>query len=501
MLNSTFVARATSLLTILLAPAASAATYYVAPTGDPESAGTSRDSPGEFLEVLERLEPGDEVVLLDGVYPYQETIMLSRSGAPGEPITFRADEGAVPGFRGRGVEPDMGAIAAANDIGHLVFEGLWFEEWGSGGIELDWYQRGCHDITIRYCVADSNGRNGFAPYNARNVTLEYNISSRNGYRPESWSSNFNLWANKGDVVVRGNVAFHGVDTSSHQTDGNGYILDLTLDEADALFENNIGFANGGACIAITDSGNATLVGNTCFDNAQAIERLDELSFVDTCRGDVDGIDVGERGWTFSGLSFRNNVLVPAAGKPGVRTSSSCSTPDFVQEDNLITNDEQIFFDAQAADFRPRPAGPLLDRVAPAGTFDSDIGFDPKCLKKETDPAKLRYSWWTHAPDLEYVRSIGGIRNCFEPRPRPHGDRQDLGAYELSPDDCADAAPCDAVGDDPGRPQSDSSSGGCSVSGTAERAPLGILGVFALLGLCWRRARATQHRRAPTARAR
>src|SRR5690606_36498317 len=98
---------------------------------------------------------------------------------------------------------------------------------------------------------------------------------------------------------------------------------------------------GGACIAITDSGNAMLVGNTCFDNAKAIEHLDELSFVDTCRGDVDGIDVAGRGWTFSGLSFRNNLLVPAAGKPGIRTITSCSAPEFTQENNLITEDTQV----------------------------------------------------------------------------------------------------------------------------------------------------------------
>lgn len=481
---------------LLVAPAASAATYYVAPDGDPTSDASSRDAPGEFLEVIERLEPGDEVVLMDGVYPYQETTMLSRSGEPGAPITFRADEGAVPVFRGRGVEPDMGAIAAANDIGHLVFEGLWFEEWGSGGIELDWYQRGCHDITIRYCVADSNGRNGFAPYNAHNVTLEYNIASRNGYRPDSWSSNFNLWANKGEVVVRGNVSFHGVDTSSHQTDGNGYILDLTLDEAQALFENNIGFANGGACIAITDSGNATLIGNTCFNNAKAIERLDEFGFVDTCRGEVDGVDVAERGWTFSGLSFRNNVLVPSQeGKPGFRTSSGCSTPQFTEQDNLITYDPHVFFDAEAADFRPRPSSPLVDRVEPEGAHGSDIGFDPNCIKLETDPAKRRYPWWTHAPDLDYIRSIGGIRHCFAPRSRPHGARQDLGAYELLSEDCVDAGPCADEPEPPAPPKDGTErSGGCSLRSGSTPAPFAVAGLLALLAWSARRRHATKRTR-------
>jgi hypothetical protein len=94
-----------------------------------------------------------------------------------------------------------------------------------------------------------------------------------GWGPDSWSSNINLWAIRGpNNIVRGNVAFHGVDTSSNNSDGNGFILDVSLDEGSALFENNIGFLNGGACVAVCDTSGARIVNNTCFHNAQRTAR-------------------------------------------------------------------------------------------------------------------------------------------------------------------------------------------------------------------------------------
>ncbi|MFC1643346.1 right-handed parallel beta-helix repeat-containing protein, partial [Myxococcota bacterium] len=428
---------------VLAAPRISdaATTYYVGPNGEASAAGTSREAPATLGGVVGKLAPGDVVIFLDGVYLGTETTLLSQSGTASAPITFRAEDGAVPILRGQGGRVDnIGAIAASTDIGYLVFEGLWFEEWSSGAIELDWEYKGCHDITIRYCVADRNGRNGFAPYNASNVTIEYNIGSRNGYRDDSWSSNFNLWGNRGQVTVRGNVAFHGLDTSSNKSDGNGYILDLTLANARALFENNIGFGNGGACIAITDSGNATLIGNTCYNNSKDTN-TDDFNFVNTCRGDVDGVNVGQQAWTFSGLSASNNVL--SGGVKTIPGSCGGGSASYSQSNNQTgANAGAVFENADAGDFRPKAGSAIVDKVSHGSTFATDIGFDPKCIKRETDEAKKQgMSWWTHAPDLEYIQSIGGIKKCWSPRTRPQGSNQEIGAYELAVEGCTTAASC------------------------------------------------------------
>lgn len=436
-----------------------ATTYYVGPDGTASAAGTSRDAPSTPAAIVDKLAPGDVVIFLDGVYPTKETTKLTKSGTAQAPITFRADEGAIPVFRGPGETPDQGAIEAGTDVGFLVFEGLWFENWGSGAIELDWDHKGCHDITMRYNVADSNGRGGFAPYNSENALIEYNISSRNGYRSDgSWSSNINVWGTSGKVTVRGNVAFHSVDTSSNNSDGNGFIADLTLANTQTLFENNIAFGNGGACIAVTDSGNTTLIGNTCYNNNKRAPTND-FNFVNTCRaGDVDGVPVNGKGWTFSGLTMRNNLL---AG--GVKTVSSCGGSSYTQQDNA-TNASNVFMDPAAGDFRPKAGSAAVDKVAHGTTFATDIGFDPKCIKVETDSAKKHgYSWWTNAPDFDYMKKIGGIKKCWAPRNRPQGTNQELGAYELSASGCTTNAACADTD-----PCTDDS---CSPEGECKHAPL------------------------------
>jgi parallel beta-helix repeat protein len=428
-----------------------AATYYVGPSGDANVPGTSREAPTTPVAAAAKVSPGDVVIYLDGVY--KEFVLLSRAGTAEAPITFRADDGAVPIIRGNGIGENQGAINAApeGDVGHYIFEGLWFEEWGSGGIELDWANTKCHDITIRYCVADRNGRNGFSPYNSNNVTLEYNIASRNGYRDDSWSSNFNLFGVRGKVYVRGNVAFHGIDTSANKSDGNGFIIDLSLANADATFENNIAFANGGACIAVTDSGNTKLIGNTCYQNVQdAASNVQELNFVNTCRGKIDDtiIDVQGKPWTFSNLVARNNAVIYRSGKKDFATITSCGGgTTFVNENNYTSGTAEIYENPAAADFRPKAGSALVDKVAHGTTFASDIGFDPKCIKVETDESKktgngVKRAWWTHAPDIDYVKRIGGIKNCFSPRTRPQGSNQEIGAYELSTSGCTTAASCD-----------------------------------------------------------
>ena len=65
-------------------------TYYIAPTGNDASAGTSPDSPwGTFNRAWQDLYPGDTLILMDGVY-YQTLNPNQRNGEPDNPITIRA---------------------------------------------------------------------------------------------------------------------------------------------------------------------------------------------------------------------------------------------------------------------------------------------------------------------------------------------------------------------------------------------------------------------------
>ena len=99
-------------------------------------------------------------------------------------------------------------------------------------------------------------------------------------------------------------------------------------------------------------------------------------------------------------------------KDGVNTyiSSPCSGSSSLSGDNHIfsvSDGDSLFQDPEGANFRPR-SGASIDSSAAAV-----IGFDPKCIKREaSNPAPGYTDFWTHAPDLEYIRSIGGIKQCF-----------------------------------------------------------------------------------------
>ena len=99
-----------------------AATYYVAPNGSNSGAG-SIDSPwATFDHTMDHLQPGDVLVLKDGVY--KQSLNIKVSGTSGKPITIKAqtDGSAV-------VDGDF--IRTPFQIGYrnyITVEGIYFKE-------------------------------------------------------------------------------------------------------------------------------------------------------------------------------------------------------------------------------------------------------------------------------------------------------------------------------------------------------------------------------------
>ena len=60
---------------------------------------------------------------------------------------------------------------------------------------------------------------------------------------------------------------------------------------------------------------------------------------------------------------------------------------------------------------------------------TDAGFDPKCVtKKAITPIGMMAtgSWWQYSIDIDYIKSLGGVAKCFNPKAR--SGTPDLGAY-------------------------------------------------------------------------
>jgi parallel beta-helix repeat protein len=198
----------------------------------------------------------------------------------------------------------------------------------------------------------------------------------------------------------------------------GFILDTGDSLAGVNFENNISFANGGSGIAVTNSTNIKLIGNTCFNNF---------------------LDPDEK-FTYGAVSFansaaqknnfvvRNNLLVQTTGRGSIYCFASPSNfTNSVFENNFTSTNaaaNNLFMDANNADFRLRDtAASVIGKGTATGIFPTDNGFDPQCVKKVSGQGII---WWQYAPDIAYIISKGGLEHCFNPvlRKTP----VDIGAY-------------------------------------------------------------------------
>src|SRR3954469_14524005 len=254
------------LCALLASPAGAATTYYVATTGNNNNAGTSVTAPFKTIaRGATAAQPGDTVYIMRGTYT--DFINLPRSGTADAWITFSAYPGELPILEGNG--------SAATALGSATAEyirvvGLAAHNWGSG-FGNGWVDSTCSRMSngnwqFINVIADGNGINGITFYCASNVLIDQSIVSHNGAGDptKSWSSGVTLFHVYGDYtnnVVRRTVSFENIDISAHHSDGSGFILDFG--STGALFENNLGFHNGGSCIRINPPG-APLINNPCW---------------------------------------------------------------------------------------------------------------------------------------------------------------------------------------------------------------------------------------------
>ena len=138
---------------VLVSPSAGAATYVISPGGKDNNRGT-QDSPWTLARGNAAAQPGDTVVLLDGIYT-GTPIAPARSGKEGNPITYRAanagkavltESRAMPG---PSPDDDSGGPAAIflPDRSSIVIDGVSVKD--PGGRFL--YAGGASFITVQNC--------------------------------------------------------------------------------------------------------------------------------------------------------------------------------------------------------------------------------------------------------------------------------------------------------------------------------------------------------------
>lgn len=428
---------------------AHAASYYVAPTGEGEEC--TRVAPCALSRGAEVAVAGDTVYLMDGIY--DQGLAPRNSGTPDAWITFQADQCALPILQGQGegaVPDEDGNVPSgvwSSTGSYLRFVGIVSRYWDSGfanGWTGDIGDNSNGHWEIINCIGDGNGRTGMGMYSASGFTVRESIATHNGGNPTgSWSSGiqlFSVYGTSDDNIIERSVSFENYDAEKNN-DGSGFIVDQ--ETQGASFVNNIGFRNGGSCMRLTLSHNTHMSHFTCFHNAQnpmANSPTDPGEFYWTELASRDTATLTNSIAVASGSETDAEALVfpPESGLSNNLTLDSGAAPFFTDPEG--TN----------PDFRPpSTAADQVENLGAAGA-DVDIGFDPRCITQESPDAPYQQEWWIYSIDYDYIRSIGGVANCFHPKPRTGG--ADLGAYELSGEPHAFSEPGGCVPDenrDPG----------------------------------------------------
>ena len=449
---------------LLVTPRARATTYFVGPDGAGQEC--TRAAPCALGTGAELANAGDTVILLDGIY--RQPLNPEKSGTADAWITFRADDCALPIIEGDGaaaVPTAEGYLLSgvySNTGSYLRFVGIVSRYWDSG-FTNGWTGEGTTNSNghIEYinCIGDGNSRTGLVMYSAGAVTIRECISAHNGGSPtDSWSSGIQLYAVQGtpaDNVVERSVSFENVDAQKNN-DGSGFIVDEQTQGA--TFLNNIAFRNGGSCMRLTRSNNTRMINFSCYHNGQ-----NPIANSPTNPGELYFTDQQSRD-----TAIVINTLAAASGT--ATDPAAFMHPPATGVSNNVTVDSgptPFFTDPAGPNPDLRPPASAASQVENGGTPDGapsvDIGFDPKCIKRGNPNVPYQQTWWEYSIDYDYIRSIGGVAQCFHPKQRTGG--VDVGAYELSGEPHAFSAPGSCVrGPDPGDTPGGTGGSGPSGSG-------------------------------------
>jgi hypothetical protein len=398
--------------------------YYGSPTGSGNACSAA--SPCSLGTALGKVTGGVTVYLRGGTYNGSGYLAISGSGTASSWAVLSAYPCELPIV-------DLGASSAISLTGtYISIRGVAAIN-GSAGFGNKWTGGGTTnsngDLEFINCIADMNSANGIAFRSAKGVHIKQCITSHTGWSTtQSWSSGVDIFGAQGtyqDNIVEQSIAFENVDMQ-HHSDGSGFIVDDT--GTGTTFVNNIGFRNGGSCIRLTTSTGTHITNNSCYNNGLDPGAGSDPAYSQPKTPDEIFFSSSE---TTTGAVLTNNLVV-ATGQAG-DTQAIFGSNGAALGNNLTNNTNAIDFWADATgtnpDFHLKPtATSAIGKGTTTEAPSEDIGFDPKCITKKAPTGTGVQSWWLYSIDFDYIKSIGGIAQCFHPKART--GTADIGAYAL-----------------------------------------------------------------------
>ncbi len=405
-------------------------TYYVSPTGSDKNTGLSESSPLTLQKAADITNPGDTVLIMDGVYKNAsatgQVVLITRSGGPDAWITYKAYPGHFPKLQHNG----WNGILIRNGASYIEVNGL--EVIGNNAnITLKDAQlqkdNKSNPLTNGNCIIVNGAKNsnshhiriinnkvhdcgggGIGITQADYVNIEGNEVFNNAWYSVYGNSGISTYQNwrfddsqEYKMIIRNNKVYNNRQyipwiNVGKITDGNGIIIDDSRNTQNGstlgaytgrtLVANNIVFNNGGSGIHTYFSDHVDIVNNTAYLNNQSPEIKDGQIFANNS----------------SDVKILNNILY---AMPGKNVNSIWKSTDVTYDYNLYANssiipvkgnndiiiDDPLFVDALKGDFRLQSTSPAIKK-----------GFESTSLKTD-----------------------------FAGKSRPSGSRHDIGAYQYS----------------------------------------------------------------------
>jgi parallel beta-helix repeat protein len=240
-------------------------TYYVAPDGDDANPGTESQPWRTIQKAADTLVAGDTVLIKSGTYT--ETVRPANSGTADAYITYKAYPGHNPV-----VLSDWWSTFRIDGKNYIEVNGLTLTGSHFSGTGIA--PKDSHHIRIINNVVYGNGEGGIDTNERTDYLLiEGNVVFDNAFSSPYQGSGISLWKQKSwdqapgfHSIVRRNIIYGNRNGVGEHSDGNGIIVDLSLDSPAVLIENNVIFGNGGQCIDVYSSNNVVVRNNTCYYN-------------------------------------------------------------------------------------------------------------------------------------------------------------------------------------------------------------------------------------------
>jgi hypothetical protein len=397
---------------------AGATTWYVGGAGRDDASGlTVEKAFGTLQHAADQTRPGDTVLVLDGTYNVAgpaasgDVLLITRPGAPGKWITYKARDGQHPEIVSRGWNAiELGPTAAYIEIAGLTITGnnqnvsreaALARGNGKKPMPDPAYDGNCvsidgrkgtatvrpNHIRILRNVMGNCGGGGISSIQADYVTISgntvynsawYSIYGCSGISTlESWNSDDST-ATK--MVITGNRVFNNRElvpwiAQGRITDGEGIIVDtlrsptLGSYRGRTLIADNVLYGNGSAAIEVFRSDHVDILNNSTNEDVQvpAVSGNGELNL-----NDVGDVRVGNN--IFVSAAGQNPVVIDGHKACGCVLSANVvyggeSKAGGIADREVLRADPRY---VSATDLRLRPGSPAVGSAEKASASGADV---------------------------------------------------------------------------------------------------------------------------------